>query len=80
MVIRDDDVMALATDSSWQKMLCCPRLVSNGPPSKVWMERMIFAVDGNTEFRRLKQKEANVRCIYIQQFFVSTKVARGAQR
>ena len=48
-VIRDDDVMALATDGSWQKTLCCPHLGSNGPPSKVWMERLIFAVDGTTE-------------------------------
>ena len=42
-------MMALATDSSWQKTLCCPRLGSNGPPSRVWMERLIFAVDGTTE-------------------------------
>ena len=49
MVIRDDDVMALATDGSWQKTLYCPRLGLNGPPSKVWKERLIFAVDGTTE-------------------------------
>ena len=42
-------MMVLATDGSWQKTLCCPRLGSNGPPSKVWMERLIFAVDGTTE-------------------------------
>ena len=49
MVIREDDMMVLATDGSLQKMLCCTHLGLNGPPSKVWMEKLIFAVDVTTE-------------------------------
>ena len=75
-------MMALATDSSWQKTLCCPRLGSNGPPSKVWMERLIFAVDETTELGNYRRKMLmfDVHVSTCSPFFVSTKVTVGTRR
>ena len=73
-------MMALATDSSWQKTLCCPRLGLNGPPSKVWMERLIFAVDETTELGDYRRKRPMFDVSICSPFFVLTKVTIGAQR
>ena len=73
-------MMALATDGSSQKMLCCPRLGSNGPPSKVWMERLIFAVDETTKLGDYRRKRPMFDVSICSPFFMSTKVTVGTQR